>query len=68
MAKRHSDFNTQELERLLRRAEQKVRELEDEIIKREEPLCAHEFEKKFPDGLRDNGECYHICAECGRVK
>ncbi len=53
---------------MLRCAKKKVRELEDEIIKREEPLCAHEFEKKLPDGPRDNGEYYYICAQRGRVK
>ena len=68
MAKRHSDFSTQELERLLRCAKKKVRELEDEIIKREVPLCVHEFEKKLPGGPRDNGEFVYICEKCGRVK
>ena len=68
MAKRHSDFSTQELERLLRSAKKKVLELEDEIIKREVPLCVHEFEKKLPSGRRDNGEYHYICARCGRVK
>ena len=68
MAKRHSDFNAQELERLFRCAKKKVRELEDEIIKRDVPLCEHEFEKKLPDGPRDNGEYHYICARCGRVK
>ena len=66
MAKRHSDFNTEELERLLRCAKKKVRGLEDEI-KRKVPLCVHEFEKKIPDGPRDNGEYLYICAQCGRV-
>ncbi len=68
MAKRRSDFNTQELERLLRCAKKKVRELEDEIIKRNVSLCEHEFEKKLLDGPRDNGEYHYICARCGRVK
>ena len=68
MAKRHSDFSTQELERLLRSAKKKVRELEDEIIKRKVSLCEHEFEKKLPDGPRDNGEYLYICAQCGRAK
>ena len=68
MAKRHSDSSTEELERLLRCAKKKVRELEDEITKREKPSCAHQFEKKYPEGPRDNGECYHICVQCGRVE
>ena len=68
MAKRHSDFSTQELERLLRSAKKKVLELEDEIIKHDVSLCSHEFEKKLPDGPRDNGEYHYTCAQCGRVE
>ena len=50
----------------LRLARRRVKRLELLLqTAREQARCQHIWEKRFPDGPRDNGEYYLVCTRCG---
>ena len=65
--KKLSDMSTEDLCDLLTITRKRLRAIEKVLNERQtQPECAHVFEKMFPSGPRDNGECYSVCSRCGR--
>ena len=54
-----------ELQDLLRQAKRRVIQLE-RLLSLGLSGCEHKPVKQFPTGMRDNGECWLVCARCGR--
>ena len=54
-----------ELQGLLRQAKRRVIQLE-RLLSLGLSVCAHKPVKQFPTGMRDNGECWLVCARRGR--
>ena len=63
--KKLSQMTTEDLCDMLAITKKRMRAIEKVLIERKSPDCDHDFEKRFPSGLRDNGEFYYVCSRCG---
>ena len=54
-----------ELQELLRQAKNRVIYLE-RLLSLGLSVCEHKAVEQFPTGMRDNGECWLVCARCGQ--
>ena len=60
-----------ELLTMLRRARRRVRAIEralDRARSEQTDTCDHVWVKRFPSGMRDNGEYDEVCIFCGAVE
>ena len=59
------EMDTEELVAMLENAKKRVIYIEKLLSQRSWTPCDHELVKVFPSGIRDNGEHWRECSECG---